>query len=222
MLCRICEQEKSESEFHPKHRRCKTCFSADLRKRYRERYRDVGIAKRRAKDLARKAFEPIGSDVERAYAAGLVDGEGCIHLARRGAKKGTYAVAHQHGQHTVLVYLNNTAKPMIDYLQSRWGGYVRRVPENEKLNRREQWHWGLSANKALRFLDDIFPYLVVKRRQAQLARRFQRYVQVVGRERTERIYQLQCRFFDEMRLLNRRGLRQLPAAHNPVEFELVE
>lgn len=215
--CSICGVPKDDSEyFKSVGRQCKRCMADRSRARYHTRYREGRLADRRQKDLARKTFPTTGTEAQRAYAAGLVDGEGCIHLARRGGKQGQYAVPHQNGQHTIVVYLNNTAKPMIDFLQSLWGGYVNIVPANEEKNSRAQWHWGVSANKALRFLDDIFPFLIVKRRQAQLARRFQRYVQVTGRERTEKIYKLQCRFFDEMRVLNQRGLRALPPSHDPI------
>lgn len=78
--------------------------------------------------------------------------------------------------------------------------------EKPEMNRKAQWAWTLTANNALAFLDEIYEYLIVKKRQAQLARRFQRYVQRTGRKRTPKVAALQDRFYVEMKRLNWRGL----------------
>lgn len=163
-------------------------------------------AERRAKDFERKNRPCMHPVAILAYTAGIVDGEGCIGVNRRGAKGGQFAAAHQFGQHFMGVWVNSTTKPMIDFLAANWGGSVRMIPEKPTLNRKAQWNWLLQANDALHMLDAIAPYLVVKVRQMRLARRFQRYVQVAGRARTERIYRLQSRFYDEFKQLNHRGL----------------
>lgn len=198
--CRLCSKEKNESEFNPKSHQCKRCLADKCLARYYATGQKERMARRRVGDFARKHHEPIFSPTERAYAAGLVDGEGCIGVNRRTGHGGVW------GQRFLGVWVTNTSKPMIDYLQSRWGGSVRHVPAQPEKNRRPQWFWMLSCNKALYFLDDIYDFLIVKRRQGQLGRRFQRYVQVTGRERTEKIARVQDRFYQEFKILNKRGL----------------
>lgn len=202
--CRLCGQEKDESEFYPQGKQCRACLAALSSKRYHGKWRVIRLAERRQKDLDRKAHARTVSDIECAYAAGLLDGEGCIHIRRAGVAGGT---ATRIGQYTMLVTVRSTSPGMQEFFRDRWGGTIARFDARPDLNRKAQSAWTVTANNALFLLDDVFPYLRVKRTQAKLARRFQRYVQVVGRKRTEKIRRVQHRFFRALKLLNYRGLR---------------
>lgn len=203
-ICRICGAEKDESMFYPEGRQCRRCLADRSTQRYRTKYRAILAERRTLADRGRKTPAVSRLSVaELAYTAGLVDGEGCVHLCKHGKAGGTSA---RIGQVTLHVTVRNTSEPMIRFLQTRWGGSVSAFAEKPDLNRKAQWAWVLTANNALTFLDDIYEYLIVKHRQAQLARRFQRYVQRTGRARTPRVAILQDKFFLEMRRLNWRGL----------------
>jgi hypothetical protein len=209
MHCAYCDAEKDASEFTPQSKRkCRVCIYAANRKRYHTQYRD-GLAERRRAARrqrfdARKALEPSRSIAERAYTAGLIDGEGCVTLYCRGGRGG---VGFRQGQFVCLVYVNSTTKSMIDWLSSRWGGTVCYVPEKPDMNRKAQWRWQLQSNAVLRMLDEIMEFMVVKRPQAKLIRRFQRYLQISGRKRTDKVDRVQTRFWVEVRRLNHRGVR---------------
>lgn len=211
MVCKSCGIEKPESEYYPYNKsKCRKCVLEGNLRRYYEKHQarlKAGRLARRRKTLdARQPRLPVPSPVECAYAAGLIDGEGNIGLLERGRRGGkTFRV----GQYTLLVYVVNTNKEMVDWVRARWGGHAQYVPPKPELNRRANWRLQIQANRALRLLDDIYPYLVAKRPQAKLARRFQRYVQVSGRARTDKVARVQKRFWWEMRVMNHRGLRPI-------------
>lgn len=201
--CLKCLSQKEDSEYHNENsRRCKKCLAESCRIRYQERYKAPAAAARKARQDARKTHIRTVSDLDCAYAAGIIDGEGCIRInvRRLPSYKGV-------GQLTLLVHVTNTSLAMLDWLHTRWYGRRSWRAGSEIGNRKAQGQWTVAANKALHFLDDIYPYLVVKRPQAKWARRFQRYVQRGGRHRDQRLFDLQVRFAMELRRMNWRGFR---------------
>lgn len=95
-----------------------------------------------------------------AYAAGLIDGEGYIGIARRNGA----------GQFTLRVDVGMTvkAKALLEELKERYGGHV-------TLSRKatERWEaayaWRIHGSQAATFLRQISPYLRLKAEQARLA-----------------------------------------------------
>lgn len=203
--CKICGATGGSELFYKNSSmRCKECVHRINRERYHAKYKADLKAARRAKDYQQKVSVITLSDAERAYAAGLIDGEGCIRLTKRGEQGGT---GLRVGQYTLTVEVTNTSKAMLDWLMQRFGGSLSYAEESYELNRKAKWHWRVSANKALYALDAIFPYLIVKRTQGKLGRRFQRYAQYAGRAVTPKIQALHEKFYRELRVLNKRGVR---------------
>ena len=96
-----------------------------------------------------------------AYAAGFMDGEGCIYIGGVHGRKPhrvMYAVRVGIGQDDI--------RPLL-YIEGLWGGSINPGPvrSNGKCSSR----WTVTAAKAAVFLVDILPYLIVKREQAKLA-----------------------------------------------------
>lgn len=87
---------------------------------------------------------------EKAYAAGIIDGEGCITGNRSGLR----------------VVVSTTTVEMVEWLEERFGGAI--CTMRKQPPRRDQWQWSIYGRNASRFLDTILPYLVVKRDQAEL------------------------------------------------------
>jgi hypothetical protein len=97
-----------------------------------------------------------------AYAAGLVDGEGCIAIVRSfEADRGRY-------QYGVQVVVSNRDREVLDWMRSLWGGWT--VAIVGKGNVRSSWDWrcptGLEAKP---FLSGIRPWLRIKSRQCDNA-----------------------------------------------------
>jgi len=104
------------------------------------------------------------SDIERAYLAGIVDGEGCIQFHRRNAKDGRKPV------YVLAVSIANTSPALLDWLETRLPhrAYIHRHTHS-KPQWRDRYDWVLSGNRqVLIFLKEITPYLVIKKEQAIL------------------------------------------------------
>lgn len=101
------------------------------------------------------------------YTAGLFDGEGCISLARTSSTN-----ASRHYAVTLLVEVSNTNEWIIQWLRFNYGGgiYYQDRTSSQFSN---VWRWQLRCKQAVRFLQLIFPYLKLKRPQAELAIQFQ-------------------------------------------------
>ncbi|MBA7577582.1 hypothetical protein ES708_19435 [subsurface metagenome] len=100
-----------------------------------------------------------------AYMAGLFDGEGCIHITK--TKAGKYN--HRSDYHQLQVNLVNTNKKVLDWIKNRFGGSVRR---HDIKSRSKAWTWYIYTIKAKDFLKMIYPYLVIKEKQAKIAIEF--------------------------------------------------
>src|SRR5260221_2107931 len=99
-----------------------------------------------------------------AWAAGIVDGEGCIFIGAGVSLR-------------VRVGVTNTDIRMIERLKELFGGnaaYRRRNDRNP--NHKNIWDWEVAAKKAEACLKEVLPYLVCKRDQAELALLARSYV----------------------------------------------
>lgn len=104
------------------------------------------------------------SEVELAYAAAAVDGEGCIGIHKRGCRKS------KSGQAALMmsVVVSNTDPRLPLWLKDIFGGNFSTSREIRD-NRRACWSWCLTGRPAGDFLKSIYPYLVIKKEQADIA-----------------------------------------------------
>jgi len=112
-----------------------------------------------------------------AYTAGIVDGEGCITIAKQKTARVRAGYIYQ-----LKLQVESTDKDLITWLNSHWNrgscGIQELVQTNTKHNTRWRTVW--SSAKAATVLKAILPYLVIKKDQAELAIQFQ---DARGRER---------------------------------------
>lgn len=97
-----------------------------------------------------------------AYFAGLFDGEGCIIIGSNAAKTNYYL------QSRVAM---TDIEPLIA-LQEKYGGALKSY--DSRPYRQPLSMWVVTARGSEAFLNDVLPYLMVKKRQAKLALRFLR------------------------------------------------
>lgn len=101
--------------------------------------------------------------VDVAYVAGIVDGEGCIGLnINRAGKSKSYRIK---------ISVSNTNEWVCQWLRLCFGGCVSK--SIVRGNRKPQWTWFISGNKALACLGVIYPYLHIKKPQAEIAIKYQ-------------------------------------------------
>lgn len=77
----------------------------------------------------------------KAYAAGLMDGEGCVRWNR-----------------TPSIEVTNKHRGALTLLQDSWGGSIR-------LKGDDVFVWTVCGRTALKFIDDVYDYSVIKRNQ---------------------------------------------------------
>lgn len=96
---------------------------------------------------------------ELAYAAGIIDGEGCITI---------YGSSHLYP--SVQVGMSAKGTPVVQWLAQHFGGKAYHYERRER-NRQQsaQIKWQLSAAAAVSFLREIYPALILKRKQADVA-----------------------------------------------------
>lgn len=106
------------------------------------------------------------SETEKAYLAGLFDGDGCIVIR----KQKQYAYPGRI-QHVMCAILTMSDKPILEFWVNKFGiGSVAKL--KDKRARRSVYQWRLSAKNADSMLRIIYPYLMVKKDQADLAFKF--------------------------------------------------
>jgi len=101
-------------------------------------------------------------DTDWAYAAAFVDGEGCIAVVRSFVpKRGRF-------YYGVQVVVANRDRPVLEWLEKTWGGWVV-SPSGRTGLARQSWAWRINTGLAQNFLLGIQPWLRIKRPQCDNA-----------------------------------------------------
>ncbi len=106
----------------------------------------------------------VPTDLDKAWAAGIIDGEGSILVVPQPAYS-----SRQNWRLEVAV--TNSDLRMLFRLKERWGGG--KIHEHNRRKERPvhwkpTWDWRLGGRSCAPFLTDILPYLVCKREQAEI------------------------------------------------------
>ena len=105
-----------------------------------------------------------------AWAAGIVDGEGCIRLLPYNASSGKRRV---YRAWQIRISVSNTDPRMLMKLRDMFGGAIHskqtRMMRGDPYKRRPQWEWIVACKKAHAVLTQIRPWLIAKAEQADLA-----------------------------------------------------
>lgn len=105
------------------------------------------------------------------YFAGLFDGEGFVRI-NKWKKPGSVHVRYQ-----VICGLGMTHRPVIELMQRTYGGSInqnRHDLRNPK--HRIQFTWNVGSQRAAAFLRRVFPYLIVKKDEAEIALALQNHI----------------------------------------------
>jgi len=149
-----------------------------------------------------------------AYAAGIIDGEGSIQIQR--SRNERYSSGHRYAL-TVKVSMTDIAVPI--WLQGKFGGSICTY-KPKKGYRRPLIRWAIGAKGTLRFLEAIYPYLVAKKNEAELAIEFQHRLMWrferfgPGHSRSPEIVQSESELWARLRDLHK-GVRFDDSGTNP-------
>lgn len=100
------------------------------------------------------------SKTDLAWAAGFIDGEGCISGIRTGD--------HQGDIYSISLIVGNTESYPIKKLHGMFGGGYREI-ENRQIKHNRVYEWRITGKRVLEVLKVIEPYLCCKLAQAELA-----------------------------------------------------
>lgn len=111
-----------------------------------------------------------GTANDHAWAAGIIDADGHITIAKK--KSGYYSLT------VVAAQVGEELPPVIEKLHLLYGGNLWQAKPSM---RRQMWHWQVTSSAAERVLRSVLPYLVGKRRQADIGLRYRALVGAPGK-----------------------------------------
>lgn len=150
-------------------------------------------------------IQPMLTDTEKAWAAGFVDGEGCITISKQ-IRKNRPTPAYR-----VFVTISNTKKNSLELFKEEYGGEIYDYKEQRKDRYGVKWanayHWYCPITSSERFLTEILPYLRLKNEQANLALAFiQTRTNYTNRQVPEEELALRENFRQQIHQLNSKGV----------------
>ncbi len=110
------------------------------------------------------------TDLDLAYTAGIIDGEGCIYIRVSDRPIPNKIRTTFYG---LVVEVKNTDSRMIDFLYERYNG-LRKIERRETERGKKVYCWVITGKRAVVFLESIYPFLVCKKDQVDIAVRFRK------------------------------------------------
>lgn len=142
-----------------------------------------------------------------AYYAGFFDADGAVMVHR--CRK----------SYNLTVRVSQSSREVLDSFRTNYDGKVQ-GPYNRagESNSKPFYFWAIDAAKAEKFLVDVLPYVIVKRERVELALEFRKLFKganILPRgstaanypERFNHIYRLREDVYNQMRVLNQRGVQ---------------
>jgi hypothetical protein len=102
-----------------------------------------------------------------AWAAGIIDGEGCIHISR---VKASVCNQRQSDRYSLMLKLTMTHKETIDKFYTILPGAT--IQTGQRPNRKRTYTLNYRITKAIAAIRLLLPYLVTKKKEAKLALRY--------------------------------------------------
>jgi len=133
------------------------------------------------------------------YVAGILDGEGCITINYRKGKK--YL---RPG-----IYISNTSKDLMNFLSSFYPKWHRYETEEDKIkNHKTKWEirtW--NTNNMIRCLEELFPFLIVKKEHAKVMLKFLKLPNRNRQGRRKKVFtEKEMDLYRKLKILNRKGV----------------
>lgn len=102
-----------------------------------------------------------------SFIAALIEGEGCIHIQRMNTGKRAKRAGYQ-----LTISMKNTALSLLKFCKERVGGKIKKRKPS-KTGKYITHQWRIHGKGAYKVLNLIFPYLISKKKQANLGMKFQ-------------------------------------------------
>jgi hypothetical protein len=129
-----------------------------------------------------------------AYAAGIIDGEGCICIYQKKIRNGKYAGILKN-YHLQVIVTQKDGK-LIDWLIGNFGGSAYLHWKGTPTGYSHEWV--LNYQNAAKFLKQILPFLIYKKSQAEVAIRFQGRINVGQMKLNEHELSIRQKLYEEI------------------------
>lgn len=149
------EFQKSSSRKEGRRNECRECKNAYAKERRRKKQREKWL------NLPEEGKQSrMSSEADLAYMAGIIDGEGSLVARNYWAPRSTHPAV------VCRLRVFNTNRGLIDWIAERWPGriYHGKIIPHQKI----VWVWETKALRARNLVLQIFPYLKIKQRQAEI------------------------------------------------------
>lgn len=145
-------------------------------------------------------------ETDKAYLAGLIDGEGYIGILKtmKGNKK--HFTSAKDYLYCPIFKIAMTHKPVLEYLHSKYGGTLntrKRQIINPK--HKEAYDWVIKNRKVMVILDQVYPYMRVKKEEVEILRKFFVTNNGAGKPISEEHWKIRDGLYAEIRKLHYRG-----------------
>jgi len=131
--------------------------------------------------------------VEKAYLAGIVDGEGTVTLMKH----------HKNETPTPSVTVANNNLKLLKWIKAKIGGNI--VSKKKyKYYHSDSYAWSVRQDRAIRLLNEIKRYLIIKRPQADLITKKYKSVTHRAGKYTPDMLEKKMRLVAKIRELNQR------------------
>ena len=132
---------------------------------------------------------------QKAYIAGIIDGEGCLSAKLMKQRNGSYSVI-------LMLYITNSNKKVINLISSKYGGYVY---TRHRKNRRVLYENRLQGELLEKLLKDIYPYSIIKKQELKLGLMFCKTLMKKNKTKglSDKIHQKRLKIKEELHKLKK-------------------
>uniref|UniRef100_A0A6M3XPE8 Putative homing endonuclease n=1 Tax=viral metagenome TaxID=1070528 RepID=A0A6M3XPE8_9ZZZZ len=101
--------------------------------------------------------------IEKSYLAGIIDGEGSIGICRR--------LRRNSIEYRCRMRITNTSEELMNFLEEKFKeqGYYIKIKRSRDYRRKPIYEFELGDRLTIKFLTEVLPYLIIKKKQAENA-----------------------------------------------------
>lgn len=144
-------------------------------------------------------------ETEKAYLAGLIDGEGYIGIlkVKKGNKK--HFSSSRDYLYCPIFKVCMTDETLIRWLVENYGGTFSARRRSVNPNWKDAFDWVHRNAKCLTLLKEIYPYLRIKNKEVDILIEFSKQNNGAGKPITDENWSIRDRLYSEIRKLHYRG-----------------
>lgn len=122
------------------------------------------------------------NELQKAWIAGFIDGEGCLTISKQ------VRTNRPSDAWRPMITVANTNQESLNILKNIYGGTLR-FNNEKRCNKKtgvkwsDSWTWYCPQSKVVEFCNDLIPYLIIKKRNAEILIVFMDHLQTTKRQK---------------------------------------